>query len=95
MTLADTPWMLVVAHGLLGVIGVSMLIAAVRLFIGPTLADRVVAFDLMLIGAIASIAILGGIHRLPPLIDIAVVLGLIVFIGTVAIAWFLERSGTR
>ncbi|MEM9882910.1 MAG: monovalent cation/H+ antiporter complex subunit F [Planctomycetota bacterium] len=92
MTLADHPWALAAAYGLLGVLGAGMLCAAVRLVKGPSLPDRVVALDLLVVAAAAVVAMLAWVYRQPALVDLAVLLALTVFIGTVALAWYLERA---
>lgn len=84
--------MIVMAQIILGLVGVALLLGSWRLWKGPTLADRVVALDLVVITAVAGVALLSVIHQLPALIDIAVVLALIAFISTVAFAWYLERT---
>lgn len=76
---------------ILPVLSISVLMAFVRLVIGPTLADRVVALDVigtLGIGIIATFAVATGKMIM---LDVAVVLALILFLGTVAIAYYLER----
>ncbi|MEM6459282.1 MAG: monovalent cation/H+ antiporter complex subunit F [Planctomycetota bacterium] len=92
MTLADHPWALASAYVLLGVLGVGMLCAAVRLVKGPSLPDRVVALDLLVVAAAAVVGMLAWVYGQPALVDLAVLLALTVFIGTVALAWYLERA---
>lgn len=90
--LSDTPWALGLAHVLLGVLGLSMVCAALRLLRGPSLPDRVVALDLLVVAAVAVVALLAWVYRQPALIDLAVLLALTAFISTVALAWYIERS---
>ncbi|MEM1109620.1 MAG: monovalent cation/H+ antiporter complex subunit F [Planctomycetota bacterium] len=92
MTLSDFPWALTAAHTLLAVLGAAMVCSAVRLLRGPSLPDRVVALDLLVIAAVAVAAILAWVYRQPALIDLAVLLALTAFISTVALAWYMERS---
>lgn len=66
--------------------------AAARVFRGPTLADRAVALDLLgaiCIGFVAAFALL--VDKLM-LVDVAIVVGLIGFLGTVAFARYIERG---
>lgn len=74
-------------------IGVAILLSAWRLVIGPAIADRVIAMDLIMVMALAAVALFSILYGLPALIDIAVVLALIMFVATVAFAWFIERAG--
>lgn len=69
----------------------GMLIAFVRLARGPSLPDRVVALDLMGtlgIGFIAAYAVVTG---QAVLLDVTIVLAMILFLGTVAFAYYLDR----
>ena len=92
LVLSDLPWAMGVAHVLLGVLGLSMVCTAWRLLRGPSLPDRVVALDLLVIAAVAVAAILSWVYRQPALIDLAVLLALTAFVSTVALAWYVERS---
>lgn len=76
--------------GLLTVQALAILLASFRVFLGPTLADRIISLDLIAFaasGMIGSYAIASGE---PALLDAALILGLVVFLGTVAMARFLE-----
>lgn len=69
----------------------GMLFAFWRLASGPSLLDRIVALDLvaaLAIGMIAAYSVLAGV---PVMLDAAALLALTAFLGTVAIARFLER----
>jgi len=73
-------------------LALSLVMAAWRLFKGPTVADRVLAIDLLAAitaGAIMLHAIDSGA---PVFVDVIVVLGVIVFFGTVALARILTRD---
>jgi multicomponent Na+:H+ antiporter subunit F len=75
------------------VIGLSMLTAMVRLIRGPTLADRVVALDLLSFFAAGAIAIIAVGSERPELLMVAVVVALLTFMSTAAFALYLERQG--
>jgi multicomponent Na+:H+ antiporter subunit F len=72
---------------------ISMGLATVRLLRGPTLADRVVALDVLVIAAVAVVALqawrLGG----AALLDFAAGVAMVTFISAAALAWYLERRG--
>jgi multisubunit Na+/H+ antiporter MnhF subunit len=70
---------------------IALGLAAWRLFRGPTAADRILAIDLLAV-ITASAALLHGIESGEPVfLDVVVVLGVIVFFGTVALARTLLR----
>lgn len=70
----------------------AILLAFVRMIKGPTAADRVVALDAMTIISISLIIFLAATLQRVIYIDIAMVYGLISFVGVVAIARYLERG---
>ena len=74
-------------------LGLSFLLTVWRVIRGPTLPDRVVALDMLtgiVIGFIALIAIRTGFTLY---IDIAISLGLVAFLATVAFARFILSRG--
>jgi multicomponent Na+:H+ antiporter subunit F len=73
-------------------VSLSLFLAAVRLFRGPSLADRVVALELiagLMVGVIAIIAIIAdqGV-----LIDVAIAVTLVGFLGAVGFARYMEKG---
>jgi multicomponent Na+:H+ antiporter subunit F len=75
----------------LGMVGLALFLAFVRLVRGPTLPDRVVALDLMGVLAVGMLAAYAVATDQPALLDPAEVLALVGFLGTVAFARYLER----
>lgn len=84
----------------LGLLSLALLLALVRIIIGPTLADRVLALDLLTIvamGFIGAVAIRSGLTLY---LDIAIALALLGFLATVAFARYIlsrqrpDRKGT-
>jgi multicomponent Na+:H+ antiporter subunit F len=75
-------------------LAISFLLTVARVVRGPTLADRVVALDMLVgiaIGFIALIAIKTGFVLY---IDVAIALGLVGFLATVAFARFILSRRT-
>ena len=70
-----------------------MLLALVRLFLGPSMPDRIVALDLIAALAVGMMAIYSILTGRDVLLHAAVVVALIVFVGTVAFAIYLEKRG--
>lgn len=76
---------------ILPVLSLSTIFVFIRFLKGPTIADRVISFDLMVtigIGAIAVYSILTGQGTF---LDIAMVVALIGFLSTVAFSYYLEK----
>lgn len=75
-------------------LGAALLIAVVRIIIGPTLADRVLALDLLTVlamGFVGTIAIRTGLFLY---LDIAIALALLGFLSTVALARYILSRAT-
>ena len=70
---------------------VSLLLGFVRLALGPTFSDRVVALDMMSTSVVAFCALDAIETGTPAYLDVAVVLALINFLSTLALARFAER----
>ena len=80
---------------LLGVLGLPLLLGFVRLVRGPSLPDRVVALDFITAVAVAASGVWAIATGNPVFLDVAMVLALISFVGTVAFARYLERRGRQ
>jgi multicomponent Na+:H+ antiporter subunit F len=79
----------------LPLLALGILLAFLRLLRGPSLPDRVVALDVMSSLAIGFIACYAVGRNQPVYLDVAVVLALLAFLGTVAFAYYLERRVRR
>jgi multicomponent Na+:H+ antiporter subunit F len=76
-------------------LGVSMLLSLVRIVRGPTIADRVLALDLLTVlamGFVGAIAVRTGLSLY---LDIAVALALLGFLATVALARYILRRSPK
>lgn len=73
----------------------SMVLAFIRLALGPSLPDRVVALDLVTILAVAFCALFAIASDEQAYLDVAIALALIAFLATVAFARFAERRQAR
>lgn len=76
---------------ILPVLSLSALLVFVRFLLGPSLSDRVVSLDLLITIGIGIIATYAIITNQPTFLDIAMILALIAFLGTVAFAYYLEK----
>ncbi|MBG6236168.1 multicomponent Na+:H+ antiporter subunit F [Pedobacter sp. CAN_A7] len=74
------------------ILTISIVLVFIRLFKGPEVADRVIALDLIItigIGLITAYSIRSG---QAVLLDVAMILALIAFLGTVAFAFYLDKN---
>jgi multicomponent Na+:H+ antiporter subunit F len=78
----------------LALLTIAMGAIAARLVRGPTTADRVVALDVLAAVAIGFIATYAAATGATALLDAALVLALVSFVGTVAFARYLEHRPT-
>jgi len=76
----------------LGII-LAICIAFYRLVKGPTAPDRVIAGDMMANLATAVVVILSIYYEEAMLLDIAILLAILGFIGTLAISKYVEGRG--
>ncbi|MBX3660852.1 MAG: K+/H+ antiporter subunit F [Burkholderiales bacterium] len=73
-------------------IGLAMLLCLVRLVRGPDAADRILALDTLYINAIALLIVLGIRMASPVYFEAALLIALMGFVATVALARYLERG---
>ena len=69
---------------------ITVAISFLRLRRGPSLPDRVVALDLLTTVGIAITAVYAMIMEQPLIMDVATVLALISFLGTIAFAYYVD-----
>jgi multicomponent Na+:H+ antiporter subunit F len=77
----------------LPLLGAAILAAFVRLVRGPSLPDRVVAFDLLATIGIGVLCAHAIETNQAVFLDVTVVLALVSFLGTVGFAVYLRRIG--
>ena len=75
-----------------GIMLLSMILALYRFFKGPSLVDRVIAFDIMNIVTVSLIALITFFSGRVIYIDVALIYGLLSFLGVIIIARYLEKS---
>jgi multicomponent Na+:H+ antiporter subunit F len=76
---------------ILPMLTVSVLLVFYRFLRGPSLSDRVVALDLLITIGIGIIAVYAILTDQSSFLDIAMILALIAFLGTVAFSYYLEK----
>jgi multicomponent Na+:H+ antiporter subunit F len=78
----------------LGLLSLSFLVTVYRVVRGPTLPDRIVALDMLVAVALGFIAVIGIRTGITLYIDVAIALGLVGFLATVAFARFVLSRGS-
>ncbi len=76
----------------LGCYTIGLAIATVRLMRGPDITDRVLSLDTMYINGLMMLLVLGVQFGVELYFDIALVLAMFGFVGSVAMAKFLVRG---
>lgn len=76
----------------LGMLSLAMLLCLLRLLKGPDLPDRVLALDTLYINAIALLILFGLLLRSNLYFEVALLIAVMGFVGTVAVAKYLLRG---
>lgn len=70
---------------------IGMVLSLIRLWIGPHISDRVVAFDLFAALVLGHLVVFFARTGIALFLDIAIVIALLAFIATVALARLIEQ----
>lgn len=76
---------------ILPVLTVSVILVFIRFIKGPSIVDKVIALDLLITIGIAIITVYSIITNQSTFLDIAMILALIAFLGTIAFSYYLEK----
>ncbi|KYG33406.1 Na(+)/H(+) antiporter subunit F1 [Alkalihalobacillus trypoxylicola] len=71
---------------------ISLLVCFIRIIIGPTTSDRIVALDTFGIILIGFIGVIMIIQNTLAYTEVILVISILAFIGTVAMSKFIERG---
>lgn len=74
------------------ILGLAALLLVVRITLGPTMLDRVVALDALVAVVICGLALEAAVHRHTTTLPILGVLSLLGFVGSVSVARFTRGS---
>lgn len=77
----------------LALLSLGLFVALVRLALGPTLPDRILALDVMTTLSLSFIAVFALRTGFTLYLDIAISLGLVGFLATVAFARYVLQKG--
>jgi multicomponent Na+:H+ antiporter subunit F len=75
-------------------LAVAAAVTFIRLAKGPTLPDRVIAIDLIGVLLVCLLVVEAGLTAQQAFLDVALVVALISFVGTVAYSQYVERKGS-
>lgn len=75
-----------------GAVGLALLLCSWRLLRGPTTPDRVLALDTLYMNLLALIVLLGLRWASSLVFEAALLIALLGFVGTVALARFISRG---
>ncbi len=70
----------------------SVLLSLIRFIKGPTSADRLVAFDVMTVTSVAIIGLITYLTGRIIYLDVAIVYGLLSFLGVLIVARYFEKG---
>ena len=76
-------------------LALAALLALVRLVLGPSVPDRIVALDNLLLVVVAGIAVGAAVTGEGDYLGVLVAVALLGFVGTVTAGRFVERRGGR
>lgn len=91
MTSAETMFDLALILSLI-VLAIGQVLSMVRLAIGPTAGDRVLALDTMVINALGLVIALGIFQGVSVYFEVALLVAMLGFVSTVALARFVLRG---
>jgi len=76
----------------LGAVALAMLLVGWRLLTGPETTDRILALDTLYINVVALVILLGVRWQTPLMFEAALIVAMLGFVSTVALARFVTRG---
>lgn len=71
---------------------IAMAIVFVRVIIGPSMPDRVVAMDTIGVILLSSIAVISILFNTLAFLETILIIGILAFLSTIALSKFIERG---
>jgi multicomponent K+:H+ antiporter subunit F len=87
-----SPLLLGAANLAIGILAIALLLCLGRLVRGPSVLDRILALDTLYVDTIALLVVVGIRFAEPAFFDGALVIALLGFVSTVALAKFQMRG---
>lgn len=72
--------------------GVAIAITFVRILLGPSFPDRVIAMDVIGVNLISAMAIISILYQTKVFLEVILIVGILAFISTIAFSRFMERG---
>jgi len=85
----------IISYIVLPLLGLSLFFVFVRILIGPSIEDRIIALDVLTSIGIAFLSVYSVQSNNPLFLDIGIILGIISFLSTVAFSHYLERKSKK
>jgi len=76
----------------LPVLSISVVLIFIRFITGPKMVDRVIALDLIITISIGFISAYSILFDQPAFLDVAMIVALIAFLGTVAFTYYIQKK---
>jgi multicomponent Na+:H+ antiporter subunit F len=76
----------------LGLLALGVLAAVLRIWVGPTAADRAIGAELVFIAAVGAVVLVAARTEQPLLLDLALVAVLVGFVATISLARLVHRG---
>ena len=73
-------------------LAIGQVLSMVRLVVGPTSGDRILALDTMVINALGLVVVLGIHQGVKVYFEVALLIAMLGFVSTVALARFILRG---
>ena len=90
MTLIDYLYYII-----LPILALSVLLIVYRFLKGPSIADKIIALDVLITTGIGIIGVYSIINGVSTFLDTAMILALIAFLSTVAFSYYLEKRNKK
>lgn len=71
---------------------VAIAIALYRIISGPSIPDRVVAMDMIVVNLISGVAVISILLETKAFLEVILILGILAFISTIALSKYVERG---
>jgi len=72
--------------------GIAIFITFIRVLLGPSFSDRVIAMDVIGVNLISVIAIVSLLLKTKACLEVILIVGILSFVSTTAYSKFLERG---